>query len=79
MDKLVVEQVVAYVDPLAEDLVAEDDAQGDDRDAKVVGELRGQIGGAVRDDPNGLVALLTRAVYQPPPLGWNGGYSTETM
>src|SRR3972149_3417535 len=55
---LVVEEVVIYVDALPEHLVAEDNAEGNDRDAEVVGELLGQVGGAVGDDPNGQVALL---------------------
>src|SRR3970282_1400618 len=55
---LVVEEVVIYIDALPEHLVAEDNAEGNDRDAEVVGELLGQVGGAVGDDPNGQVALL---------------------
>src|SRR3990172_6280372 len=57
---LVVEEVVIYVDALPEHLVAEDHAEGDDRDAEVMGKLLGQVGGAVGDDPNGQVALLFR-------------------
>ncbi len=79
MDQLVVEEVVADVDPLAEDLVAEDDAQGDDGDAEIVGELQGQVGGAVGDDPNGQMALLRgQYISRRRPVG-TGGYSKETM